>query len=332
MSLPALADVRRTFASAELLIAARRGVSDLYRLVPFVDRIMTLEWAGEWWRRRLLAADSGRLRDAGCDLAVLFPNSFASAWLVKKAGVRERWGYAADARRRLLTRAISRPKGERHQSAYYQHLVRELGCENGPPQPDVAMSEAVVEETRTRLLGCGWDGVRPLVALAPGAAYGKAKQWIPAYVAELVTRLVKDRNSTCVFVGSRGDVATMQEIQRAIAPDARPRVIDLTGQTTLETLAATFRLASACVSNDSGAMHVAAAVGAPVVATFGPTREHATSPLSRDRSRIAVLTHAVWCRPCMLRECPIDHRCMTGITPAHVLAAIDRVAFAGPAR
>jgi heptosyltransferase-2 len=95
--------------------------------------------------------------------------------------------------------------------------------------------------------------------------------------------------------------------------------------TTLPVLAAILSLSRTCVSNDSGAMHLAAAVGVPVVAIFGSTNERATRPLARGGVRAEVLTHSVWCRPCMLRECPIDHRCMTGIEPGQVLAAIDRV-------
>ena len=102
-------------------------------------------------------------------------------------------------------------------------------------------------------------------------------------------------------------------------------MIDLTGRTSLEALAGVLAVADACVSNDSGAMHLAAAVGAPVVATFGPTNEHATRPLARSGRAAHVLTHDVWCRPCMLRECPIDHRCMTGITPDRVFAAVTSV-------
>jgi heptosyltransferase-2 len=100
-------------------------------------------------------------------------------------------------------------------------------------------------------------------------------------------------------------------------------VIDLAGATTLEVLAGVMSLARTCVSNDSGAMHLAGAAGTPLVAVFGPTREWETAPLTRGRAE--VITHPVWCRPCMLRECPIDHRCMTGITPSRVLSAVERV-------
>jgi heptosyltransferase-2 len=102
-------------------------------------------------------------------------------------------------------------------------------------------------------------------------------------------------------------------------------VIDISGETSLDVLAGTLSLAQACVCNDSGAMHLAAAIGTPLVALFGPTREWETAPLTRRGGRAEVITHRVWCRPCMLRECPIDHRCMTGIDPGRVLLSINRV-------
>jgi heptosyltransferase-2 len=99
-------------------------------------------------------------------------------------------------------------------------------------------------------------------------------------------------------------------------------MFDLTGRTSLTELAAILRLSRVCVSNDSGAMHLAGAVGTPVAALFGPTRERETSPLARSGVERRVLLNPVWCRPCMLRECPIDHRCMRGLAPERVLAAV----------
>ena len=124
------------------------------------------------------------------------------------------------------------------------------------------------------------------------------------------------------MVGSRSDASTTRDIAHMIEADARPHVIDVAGETTIETLAGVLGLATACVANDSGAMHMAAAVGTPLVALFGPTREHETAPLTRAGGRAEVLAHQVWCRPCMLRECPIDHRCMKGIAPDRVFAAL----------
>ena len=321
MALPAIADIRRHFFEAPLLVSARRSVADLFQLVPGIDSIVTAEWNGAWWRRSALRADVARLRDTGAATAILLPNSFASALAPSRAGIAAIWGYASDFRTRMLSRAIARPRHLLHQGDYYQHLVRELGIEIGPLEPALTVPDGALAEAR-RLLG--EHGLRPLVAFAPGAAYGKAKQWLPSHVVRLATMLVRDRGMACVLVGSRGDTATTGSIRRAMPSDCHPHVVDLAGTTTLPVLAAIMSLAKTCVSNDSGAMHLAAAAGVPVIAIFGPTNEKATRPLARGSVHAEVVASTVWCRPCMLRECPIDHRCMTAIEPEHVLAAIDR--------
>jgi heptosyltransferase-2 len=247
---------------------------------------------------------------------------------VKRSRVPERWGYSADLRRLILTRAIRRPGTAMHQSEYYQHLVRALGIENGPRETALTIPSDALHEARRLLTEHGWNPQSALVVLAPGAAYGKAKQWIPTHVVRLTMDLVRERRMTCALVGSRGDAATIRAIRSAAPADCQPWILDLAGLTTLPVLAAVMSLASTCVSNDSGAMHLAAAAGVPTVAIFGPTNERATAPLARPDVTIKVLTNPVWCRPCMLRECPIDHRCMTGIEPGHVLAAIDRISRA----
>lgn len=321
MALPAIADVRRRFPSARLVVAARRSVTDLFRLVAFVDEVIN--------------QDAEALRASGADVALLFPNSFASAWLVRRAGIAERWGYATDWRGWLLTRAIRRPRGSRHQGAYYQHLVgalgiEPLGIEPGPLEPSLVIPDSAVTSARRLLIDRGWDSERPLLVFAPGAAYGTAKRWIPSHVSTLINDLVR-QGRTCVLVGSRADASTTRDIRGAVDEASRMQVIDVSGDTSLEILAGMLSIAQACVSNDSGAMHLAAAVGTPLVALFGPTRESETAPVTRAGGRAEVLTHQVWCRPCMLRECPIDHRCMTGIDPARVLATVERLVTSGAA-
>jgi heptosyltransferase-2 len=324
MALPAIADVRRQFPGARLTIVARRSVSDLFRLVPFIDAIVTLAWSGRWWQRSRLQDDAAQLRSVDADVGLLLPNSFASAWLVRNAGVPERWGYAADLRRPLLTRPVARPARSLHQGAYYQHLTRELGIDSGPLEPVLTVPESVIEAARRLLVDGGWQPSRPIVAFAPGAAYGTAKRWPPVSVATVTSTLVRE-GATCVLVGSRADRETTEQIRLALPDDVTPHVLDMTGETTIEMLAGVMAAASACVSNDSGAMHVAAAVGTPLVAVFGSTNEYETAPLAREGHRAVVLTHPVWCRPCMLRECPIDHRCMTRITPERVYGVLTDV-------
>jgi heptosyltransferase-2 len=323
MALPAMADLRRRYPAARLLAAARSGVADLLRLAPVVDEVVPLQWRGSIWARQLLGEDAARLRATGADVAVLLPNSFASAYLVSQAAIPGRWGYLSDLRRRLLTRGVPRPKGRMHQGQYYQHLTQALGAEPGPLEPELVVPEAAMQDARALLADRGWDGRTPFVALAPGAAYGRAKQWIPSHVVQLVTSLVRDRQTTCVLLGGRGDAEVTGSIRAAVAAPLQARVIDLAGVTSVAQLAAVLAASQACVTNDSGAMHVAAAVGAPVVALFGPTIVEATRPLTRRGGRAEVLTQKVWCRPCMLRECPLDHRCMTRITPERVLGTLE---------
>jgi lipopolysaccharide heptosyltransferase II len=314
MALPAIADVRRHFADRPLIVATRASVSSLFTLVPGVDAVVK--------------ADAAAIAGANPSTAILFPNSFASAWLVTRARVRDRWGYATDMRSGLLTRAVGRVKKAMHQGEYYQHLVRELGIATGSLEPALSIPAQAVSDARALLVQHGWDEQRSLIVLAPGAAYGKAKQWIPSHVVRLVTDLVRERGTTCVLVGSRGDMATTRAIRAAAPPACQPRILDLAAATTLPVLAGIISLARVCVSNDSGAMHLAAAAGVAVVGIFGSTNEQATAPLAHAGAGVEVVTNPVWCRPCMLRECPIDHRCMTGIDPARVLTAIDRVARA----
>ncbi len=317
LALPAIGAVRRAHADAHLAVAARRSVADLFRLVPVIDAVLTLESDGRWWRRAAFRTDVARLHDF--DVALLLPNSFQSAWMARAAGIRERWGYASDGRVRLLTRAVPRSIGG-HQAEYYQRLIDGLGIPAHVTIPEIDVTDAARAGARALLANEGHPPGAPLIVLAPGAAYGKAKQWIPAYVAALISRVIQERGATCVMVGGGGDAPVAGAIRRAIPDLGGGRLIDLTGRTSLEALAGVLAVADACVSNDSGAMHLAAAVGAPVIATFGPTNEHATRPLPRSGRAAHVLTHDVWCRPCMLRECPIDHRCMTGITPDRSLS------------
>ena len=230
----------------------------------------------------------------------------------------------------LLSRAIQRPRQSMHQAAYYQHLTSRLGIPPGPLEPAVVVPPRATHSARRLLVERGWDGEAPLAVLAPGAAYGTAKRWIPSHVASLATDLVRRRNMTCALVGSRADRATTGAVRALIADDARARALDVAGDTALEELAGVFSLAQVAVSNDSGAMHLAAAIGTPVVAVFGPTREHETAPLASAGGRTEVLTHPVWCRPCMLRECPIDHRCMKRITAARVYMAVETLISEAP--
>ena len=312
MALPAIADIRRGSPDASLAIVARPNIAPVFQMVPGIDQIIVIAS-----KRGRESFSSSREKDSRpmFDAAVILPNSFHAALMTWRAGIPERWGYRTDWRRPLLTRAIEAPPAA-HQVEYYQRLVGALGFTNAQPfpgEPRVVVSRELRDNALAELTGAGWDGVRPLVALAPGAAYGGAKRWPPAYFAALARALADDGIQT-VMVGSRADLPVAREIEAALDGDV---VLNLMG-TDLPMLAGTLAACRAIVSNDSGAMHLGAAIGIRVTAVFGPTDERITRPAGGGH---AVLAHDVWCRPCLMRECPIDHRCMRGV-------GVDRVAGA----
>jgi heptosyltransferase-2 len=273
-------------------------VAPLFGLVPSVDEAIVVG----------TRADAQGLRARGFEVAILLPNSFKSALGAWRAGIAERWGYRTDFRGPLLTRSVAAPPAG-HQGAYYQHLVRSLGVPSGPLEPRLTVTDTEREGGRILLEGAGWDGRAPLVAMAPGAAFGGAKRWPAEAFAALAADLAGD-GVLPVLVGGGADRGTGAEVVSA-AGSGTP-IASLIGRTDLLALAGVLAHCRALVSNDSGAMHFAAALGVPVTALFGPTDERATHPLGPAPH--VVLTSPVWCRPCLLRECPLDHRCMRGIT------------------
>ena len=302
MALPAIRDVRRHFSGQPLTIAARPSIAALFRNVPGVDRLVVLE-RGE---------DSTELR---ADIGILLPNSFRSAWMLKKAGVSERWGYRSDFRRLLLTRSVPRPRRRLSFPEYYSHLVRQLGIETGPLTAQLQVPPAASAAALTLLRERGWQEGQPLVGIAPGAAFGHAKRWSPKRFAELASLLMKE-GVACVILGRSED----RDAALAI------KGIDLIGQTDLTMLIAVISHCSVVVANDSGAMHVAGGLGVPVVGIWGPTDERYSTPVTPydDSHTVAVISESAFCRPCFLADCPIDHRCMKRISTARVHDAVRR--------
>jgi len=320
MALPAIADVRRALPAATIVVAARASVAPLFRFVDDVNDVIALEHPGP----RSWKAAARALQSRGFDTALLLPNSLHAAVVAAAARIAERWGYRTDCRGPLLTRAVIPPSGL-HQVEYYQQLVHALGFPNGPGQPRIAVPAAARDAGAALLRASGWNGQRPIVALAPGAAYGGAKRWPPERFAELAASLANDGVAT-VLVGSAGDAPTASDVARSVAAAGERHLLhNLVGRTDLAALAGVLACCRTLVTNDSGAMHLAAAAGVPVTAVFGPTNDAATRPRGpQPASALTVITHDVWCRPCMLRECPLDHRCMLGIAVPPVLAAARR--------
>ena len=314
MALPAIADVRRGSPRATIAIAARQSVAPLFGMVPGIDEVITL----------VEGVEKGIGTGRSFDTAILLPNSFHAAVIARRAGIPDRWGYRTGWRGLLLTRAVDRAPAGIHQVEYYQHLVHALGFPTGPNEPRLDVSPDVRAGARRALEQAGWDGRAPLVALAPGAAHGGAKRWAPPSFAEVAHGLAVD-GVRSVLIGSDTDAPAGRAIESALGDSTT--VMNLIGRTDLATLAGVLAMARALVTNDSGAMHLGAAIGTPITALFGPTDERVTGPRTdvSSRSQPIVLTHPVWCSPCGLRECPLDHACMRGIAVDTVARAVRRM-------
>ncbi len=314
MSLPALHALRDRFPDAEITILAKPWVADLYRREPFCDRLIphtAVDLSSKFRAAR-------ELRKENFECAILLQNAFEAAAIAFLAGIPERIGYARDARSALLTRAIAVPEaGEilRHERFYYLELLRRAGIIDKMPESvhirlDGAGAARESGLMHFRELGLG-DRV---IGISPGAAYGTAKRWLPERFAESANQLARELHATVAIFGSQSERALCESVAAAI--DAKSH--NFAGETTL---AEFIEMAAACrvyLTNDSGAMHIASALGVPTIAIFGATDDTTTGPtgpLSR------VVREKVECSPCLKRECPIDHRCMTRVDAARVAEA-----------
>jgi heptosyltransferase-2 len=320
MALPALRALRRRFPEAHIAVVARPYVADIYRhqavcdeLIPYDSRGPEGGFSG---RERL----AGELRAQGFEVALLLQNAFDAAWLAWRAGIPERIGYARDGRSLILTKAVPVPKrGEipAHEQFYYLELLRRAGWLDDL-SGETSISLTVASESRQQagesLLAAGSRPRVFRIAIGAGASYGSAKCWPPERFAEAANRLTEHFDADVVLFGAVAEKA----VSSAIVAAMRRPPIDLTGKTLIADLPALLSQCHLFIGNDSGAMHVAAAVGLPVVAVFGPTDPQGTAPVT---PRCAIVQEKPYCSPCFLRRCPTDHRCMLGVAPVAVAAA-----------
>ena len=315
MCVPALRELRRIFPDAQITLVAPAGAADIFIDADFADEVLiyerglgsTIKMAREWRRK-------------GFDLAVLFQNAFAAAVTAFLAGVPLRVGYDKDRRGVLLTTAIPLPvwKDERHESFYYLNIVSELarvvlGSSSdtvAEPRFDFGVSEARNEAARQTLTHAGAEAGKPIAILSPGSVNSRAKRWPADRYAELSDRLI-EAGINVVMIGSPGEL----EVSREVAARAARQPINLTGQTTVAEAVAIINVADLLVTNDTGPAHLGAALKTPTLVIFGPTNPLTTYPLS---AKAEMIRHPPDCAPCMLRDCPIDHRCMTAITAEEV--------------
>lgn len=318
MSLPALRAIREYMPDAHIAVLALDWVADLYGREPFCDEVIPYtarrgarDFAGKW----KLASE---LRQRNFQGVILLQNAFEAALIAWLARIPVRIGYARDGRGPLLTHAVAVPsKGSipRHESFYYLELLRRVGIVDRLPDEALIRLDGAAEARKAgyvELRNHGFPG--PVIGVSPGAAYGNAKRWLPERFAEAAAGIAKARGASIALFGARSE----RPLCDVVAGHLQSTGIahrNLAGETTLKQF---IEMSAACIlalTNDSGAMHISSALGVPTVTIFGATDHIATGPTG---PLARIVREPVECSPCLLRECPIDHRCMTRIDSGRV--------------
>lgn len=334
MTVPALRALRRVLPEAHITLATRPGTKGIFSDADFIDDLLIYDRKSAFsvvpqireWRKRKF------------DLALLFQNAFEAAFIPFFAGVPIRLGYATESRQTLLTHPLPLPdwRSSRHEVFYYLYLVTALEqllyesssiCEQ-PPDASIEISDQRRSEAVELLRAHGVSEEESVVAICPGSINSRAKRWPSAAYAMLADRLI-DAQRKVLLIGSRDEV----DVSNEVVGRMRNRPTVLTGKTTLDQITSVLSAVDLIVTNDTGPAHIGAALGRPTIVIFGPTNPLTTRPFSPTAE---ILRHPPDCAPCMLRDCPIDHRCMTAITVDEVFershALLKRASFAKTVR
>jgi len=317
MTIPAGRELRRLLPGAHITLAIKPWAKELFADADFLDELLIYDRRGPWSAVKQSAA----WRRGNFDLAVLFPNAFEAALIPALARVPFRIGYATDGRSRLLTNPLPVPewRSSKHEIYYYLNIVAELEralvgskqIADGPPDASLQISEPRQSEAFDLLRAQGLREGRAMVALCPGSINSRAKRWPAERYGALADRLIDELNAEVLLIGSREELDVSEEVSRRM----RNKPIMMTGKTSLAQVAAVLSLVDLLVTNDTGPAHIASGLGRPTLVIFGPTNHLTTRPFSPVAE---IVRHPPDCAPCMLRDCPIDHRCMTAIGPQDV--------------
>lgn len=307
MATPVLKDLKDHFKGAKLTAMCLAGQGALIDHHPYVDEVFQFHRTSGWIHRPEHHDIFEPLQRGNYDLGLLLTNSFSSAWWLWRGRVKNRIGYSMHGRWLLLNHPVCLPIDYEkvHQVTLYKRLLVPLGIPVSDSKPELFVSDESFNAARALLRKYGVDRDSTLLGINPGAAYGTAKCWPPERFREVILQLLKQPENRIVCFGDHGSASVVNEICR----DLPKRVINLAGKTSLSELVALIKCCDVLLSNDSGPMHIATAVGTPPLALFGSTSDTKTSPYGMGK----VIHKHVECSPCYRRVCPIDFRCMKRI-------------------
>ena len=319
MTTPAVRAIRHNFPGARISLLAKPWVAPVFAHSPHVDEIIVFDAKGRhkgFGGTIRLARD---LRTYRFDAAIFLQNAIEAALIAFMAGIPVRIGFDTDARRLLLTHPVRCTKAIKtiHQTGYYLKMLEGAGLVTGPSSLELRVGAQDRHAAEQILSTRGITPGHRVVGLNPSATFGPAKQWFPERYAALGDRLIREHDAVILIFGGPSD----RELGRTISRMMTAPAIDLSGQTSLGEAMALIDRCDGFVTNDSGLMHVAAALNTPLVAIFGSTNWTTTSPYS-PTSRIVRVP--IECSPCMQPVCPLGHmNCMKRVTVDMVFGAVE---------
>lgn len=321
MTIPALRELKRILPDAHITLCTRSWARGIFEDADFIDDILVYDKSGNAITNTLKQAKKWRERKF--DLAVLFQNAFEAALLSSLGRVPYRIGYATDGRKLLLTHPMKLPewRSKRHEVFYYLNIVAKLeaalyGSTNileHEPRFELTISDERKEHAKALLKSNGAEN-KQIIALCPGSTNSRAKRWQAESYAKLADMLIENSGVSVVLIGAKDET----EVSKEVVSKMKHAPIFLTGKTSLDEVVAVLSVVDALVTNDTGPAHIAAALGTKTFVIFGPTIPATTKPFANAE----IIYKPPDCAPCMLRDCPIDHRCMTAITAEEVFETI----------
>jgi heptosyltransferase-2 len=316
MATPVLSDLRRAFPHAKITAMCRTPLCELLAEDPDIDEVFGFSKAGTFSRHSDRKNIIEKLQRGKYDLGILLTNSLSSAWWFWQGKVENRLGFERRGRKFLLTHAIPFPENvdRQHLVTTYKMLLAPLGIPVSETAPRLYLSDEELDQAQALLKQHGIADDSTIVGINPGATYGSAKCWLPERFRDITRRLLEDKKCFVVYFGDQATSSLVKEICYGLSP----RVINLAGLTSLRELAALIRRCDVLLTNDSGPMHIAAALHVPIVALFGSTSQVVTGPYRFG----TVIQKPVECSPCYQRTCPIDFRCMKKIESDEVFEKI----------
>ena len=316
MTIPAIGAVRASFPGARITLLANPLVAELFTPHEWIDEVVVYHRKGSHAGLRGKLAIAEELKKRRFDLAILLQNAFDAALLAWLARIPRRMGYQTDCRGLLLThssRVIAETR-RLHQVEYYLAMLKAQGITTNDRRLLLTVTPEEERDVAEMLKVEGVGEGDFLLGVNPGATFGSAKRWYPERFAQVAVELSRRWDGRVVITGGANETDIAGEIEAAMGGEC----LNMAGRTSVRSLMALIRRCNFFITNDSGPMHIAAAFNVPLVAIFGPTNHVTTSPYG---TRAVVVRKEAECAPCMKRECPTDHRCMTAVTAQDVVAA-----------